>query len=153
MLSDLKKIKMLSCICSAIGFFAVETFGIDCLIYNSYTFCRFDWSRVKFKCVCVLCGEPIVIRERSVNTVVSRVCDMKISPHKMSVFSKFFNEALTPATCRDIVHPHTSSCFKAALGYFFKPIFTTTQFFIPLFMVSIHFCTFWFRILSIISHN
>lgn len=58
----------------------------------------------------------------------------------MSVFSKYFNLTCgTSATCRDIVHPHTNSCLLAALGYFFQPIFTTTQFFIPLFMVSIYF--------------
>lgn len=62
---------------------------------------------------------------------------------EMSVLSKYFQVALnggiTPATCKDIVHPHTDSCLLAALEYFFKPILTTIQFFIPLFMVSVLF--------------
>lgn len=38
----------------------------------------------------------------------------------MSVLSKYFQEAIASATCRDIVHPHTDSCCQAARGYFFK---------------------------------
>lgn len=55
----------------------------------------------------------------------------------MSVLSKHFKVAMSSATCRDIVHPHTNSCVLAALGYFLKPFWTTIQFFVPLFMVSV----------------
>ncbi|XP_031619737.1 transmembrane protein 135-like [Contarinia nasturtii] len=55
----------------------------------------------------------------------------------MSVFSKYFHVAFAPVTCKDIIHPHTDNCVKAAIGYFFKPTLTTMQFFIPLFMISI----------------
>lgn len=68
-------------------------------------------------------------------------CDVRILgfvTRKMSVFSKFFQLALAPATCKDIVHPHTDSCFLAATQYFFKPILTTVQFFVPLFLVSLN---------------
>lgn len=41
----------------------------------------------------------------------------------MSVLSKYFQEAMASATCRDIVHPYTDSCFQAARGYFFKVSF------------------------------
>lgn len=41
-------------------------------------------------------------------------------PLTMSVLSKYFHEAIASATCRDIVHPYTDSCWHAALGYFFK---------------------------------
>lgn len=41
----------------------------------------------------------------------------------MSVLSKYFQEAIASATCRDIVHPHTDSCLQAARGYFFKVSF------------------------------
>lgn len=54
----------------------------------------------------------------------------------MSVLSKYFNHAIASATCRDIVHPYTDSCFQAARGYFFRPVWTTVQFFAPLFAVS-----------------
>lgn len=55
----------------------------------------------------------------------------------MSVLSKYFEDAISIATCRDIVHPHTDSCLQAAYGYFFKPVWTTVQFFVPLFMVNV----------------
>lgn len=53
----------------------------------------------------------------------------------MGVLSKHFYDAIRLSTCQDIVHPHTDNCIHAAAGYFFKPILTTMQFFIPLFMV------------------
>lgn len=67
------------------------------------------------------------------------LCDTRISSdfqNEMSVLSKYFEDAISSATCRDIVHPHTDSCLHAARGYFFKPIWSTVQFFVPLFMVS-----------------
>lgn len=53
----------------------------------------------------------------------------------MSVLSKYFQDAMASATCKDIIHPHTDSCIQAAYGYFLKPVLTTMQFFLPLFMV------------------
>lgn len=54
----------------------------------------------------------------------------------MSVLSKYFQEAIASATCRDIVHPHTDSCFQAARGYFFKV--SLPEIHITIYMFSSH---------------
>lgn len=69
-----------------------DSFVCCCLIYNSYLFCRFDWSRVKFLCVCVLCGEPIVSRCRVKCEHSCEPCmwhDMKISRTKWVFLANF----------------------------------------------------------------